>query len=209
VLALTINSQSLAGRDPRRYFDGKFSRLLDAALTAARCAGIFDDRALASTLSTSPSDCQEALLVSYLPPTGALRALVWLLAGFGPGPTASFANLYSRKLQRRLCAGFRLVEGDRQVIAQIRTARWSTAASSSTGGVSEPKDVAEPAKDVSNVGGVEVGASGSACDSGVTELVVPTALLGIGQNRVSLGGFFEVVLGFGIARIPIGVILEG
>ena len=98
VLALTMQPQPLAGRDPSWNLDGQFSRLFDAALTVARRAGILDHLALAATLSAGPSDGQEALLVSNLPPTGALRACLRLLAGFGPGPTASFADLDPRNL---------------------------------------------------------------------------------------------------------------
>ena len=42
----------------------------------------------------------------------------------------------------------------------------------------------------------------------VAELIVALALIVVGENLISLGGFFELGLGLGIVRVAIRVILE-
>ncbi len=51
-------------------------------------------------------------------------------------------------------------------------------------------------------------AAGAAGDAGVTEAVVASALVVVGEHGVGLGRFLEFVLGRLVAGIPIGMVLK-
>ena len=48
----------------------------------------------------------------------------------------------------------------------------------------------------------------AAADAGVAEAIVAGALVGVGEHRVGLGRFLELLLGRLVARVAIGVVLQ-
>jgi len=54
-----------------------------------------------------------------------------------------------------------------------------------------------------------VKAAAVGADSGVAEAIVGSALVAVGEDGVSLGGFLEAVFGCGVAGIAVGVVLHG
>ena len=68
------------------------------------------------------------------------------------------------------------------------------------------EDVVEHREDVADV---HVGKVVLAVDAAVAELVVAAALLGVGEDLVGFGAFFELELGFGFVAVgAVGVVLH-
>ncbi len=104
----------------------------------------------------------------------------------------------------------RLLERDLEVVAQVGAALRSAAPPPAAEHVAEAEDVAEPAEDVLEAGedgGIEA-ARGRAAETGVTEAVVHVALVGVGEDRVGLGRFLELLFGCLVAGIAIGMVLQ-
>src|SRR5262249_42578699 len=105
----------------------------------------------------------------------------------------------------------RLFERDFEVVPKVRAALRATAAAATTEEVSEAEDVPESAEDVLEPvenGRIEAGARAGACDAGVTEAIVQSALLAVGEHRVRFGRLLEFFLGGLVARIAIRVIFH-
>src|SRR5262245_24679101 len=123
-----------------------------------------------------------------------------------------FARLLSRDLDRRLDAGGRFFERDLEVVAQVRAALRASAPASRSEDVAEPEDVAQAREDVREVGEdgrIETRPGSGPRDAGVTETVVEAPFLAIGQHGVRFGGFLELILRLSIARVSVGMVLEG
>ena len=155
-------------------------------------------------------DGEEALLVAHLSPAAALRACLRARAARRARPVAVVARLLPRHLQRRLGAGRRILERDRQVVTQIGAPARPPPLPARSEDVPEPENVPEVAEDVVEVaerGRIEAGAPGAG-DSRVTELVVARPLVRIGEHAVRLGGFLEAFLRGRVVRIPVRVVLQ-
>ena len=104
---------------------------------------------------------------------------------------AGLAVLLPRNLDRRFGAGCGFLEGDFEVVAQVGTALRSAAAATAPERVAKPEHVAEDVGEVAELGEdgrVEAGpAPGRRADAGVPEPIVGAALVGVGQDGVSLG----------------------
>src|ERR1700689_1760648 len=104
-----------------------------------------------------------------------------------------------------------LFELDGQVFAQIRAAlNPAAAASAASHDIAKSKELAEDFTQVLEWRALETRAR--ACRtaySGMAVAVVERALLGIGQNRVGLGHFLELLFRIRIVGIPIGMVLHG
>ncbi len=94
---------------------------------------------------------EEALLVAKLAGALALCAGFCLGAGRRTGSLAGLAGLFARNLDRRLCAGGRLLEGDLQIVAKVRAALRPAAPPPRAEDVAEAERVAEPGEDVGKV----------------------------------------------------------
>src|SRR6185295_9586793 len=73
--AFTLETQLLAGRDPRRNLHRDFAFLGDAPRALTRLARIADDFSRAAALRAGARDGEEALLEPHLTLPAALRAL--------------------------------------------------------------------------------------------------------------------------------------
>ena len=208
VLAFAGQAQALAGGDAGRDLHLEVALLGRAAVAAARLARLGDDAAGAAAVAARLGDGEEALLVADLADAAALRTRL------RPGPArraralARRAGLLARDADLRLGALGRGLEGDLEVVAQIGAAARAGAAAAE--GVAETEDVAEPAEDVAEVGEhrrVEALAA-ALVHAGVAEAIVGGALVAVGEDRVGLGRFLELLLGRVVARVAIGVVLE-
>src|SRR5262249_34930828 len=108
-------------------------------------------------------------------------------------------------LDRRLDAVGRFLEGDLEVVAQIRAALRAAAPAAA-----EAEDVAEAAEDVLEAvedGGIETARAraGPGVHAGVAAAVAEPALCGVGEDGVRLRGFLELFFGRLVARIAIGM----
>ena len=103
----------------------------------------------------------------------------------------------------------RLVERDLQVVAQVGAALRAAAPAPAAEDVAEAEDVAQAAEDVLEAGedGRVEAAGGGAAEAGVAEAVVHVPLVGVGEHRVGLGRFLELLLGRLVARVAVRVVL--
>ena len=65
------------------------------------------------------------------------------------------------------------------------------------------------AEDLLEAAGGEAAEAAALLEGGVAEAVVLGATLGVGEHLVGLRGFLELLLGGRVARIAVGVMLEG
>jgi hypothetical protein len=178
--------------DARRDLDREGLLLLQAPLAVAVRTGILDNGARTLTVRASLLDREEALLHSHLAGATACGTSFGLGAGLGARAAAVMALHQGRDADLDLLARDRVLQGQREVIAQIRSPMNAPpAATTSAEDVAEhvPKDVAEA-----------LGASGSATEPArgvhtrMTELVVSRSLLGVAQDLVGELGLLELLL---------------
>ena len=104
--------------------------------------------------------------------------------------------------------------------AEVRAAERLTSAASASEATkaSEVKaataeEVAEAAEDILHAHAAaeasSTAAGGTATDTGVTELIVALALVGVTQHVIGLGQLLELLLGLLIPGVLIGVVLDG
>ncbi len=165
--------------------------------------GVLDDLAGPATGRTRLLHGKESLLHPHLPHTITGTAGFWPGALFRPAALAGITFLMAgnANLDGLALDGFFKVK--LQGVTQVR-APGVAAATAST------KDVAEDvAKDVGETAAATTkAATGLAIDTGVAELVVCRTLGGIRQDFVSFARLLELVLGFLIVRVTVGVILH-
>ena len=90
-----------------------------------------------------------------------------------------------------------------------RTATATAATKSAEAHVAE--DIAELSEDVAKVHALESAAAKSACaiHACCAELIVACALLGVAEHLIGFSGLLELLLGFLVARVAVGVVLDG
>ena len=71
------------------------------------------------------------------------------------------------------------------------------------------EDIAEHVENVIHAHSAAKATESAAVQSGGTKLVIPATFVGIMQDIISLGGFFEFLLCFLISRIPVRMIFYG
>ena len=176
-------------------------RLDDLALPPAAGAGGDVDH-LAEHRLADAADLAAAL---------ALRAGRRFRAGLGARARAGFAAAQDAELDLLLGALDGLLEGDPQVVAQVRPGLRATAPGGATRGATEERveDVAEAAEALEP----RSRAPGPSVDAGSPECVVALTTLRVGQDLVGLAGLLEPGLGLGVlvdVRMPLlGELAEG
>ena len=123
---------------------------------------------------------------------------------------ARVTGLVARNLDGGLGSPGGFVEGNLEIVPEVRAALRS-AAPRAAEEIAESEHVSEAAENVLEAVeycGVEA-ARGGAAKAGVPEAVVHVALVAVGQHRVRLGGFLELVFSFLAAGIAVRVELEG
>jgi hypothetical protein len=97
---------------------------------------------------------------------------------------------------------------DAEIISTLRTIASAPAAGSAEHPTEEvSKEIAEILED-NFFETAAAGAEAATVHAGVAEAVIPLALVGTGENAVSLGGFLEFFFRYGVARIAVRVILH-
>src|SRR5690606_13174415 len=208
VLAFTVEAEALAVGNAGRNLHRHPAILRGAAGATARGAGIAHDAPGGAAGAARARDDQEALLEPELARPAAVGADVGRRARGRARAVAGRARLFARNLDRLFAAGVRLVERDLEIEAQVGAAHRPLAARPAA----EAAEAEEVTEDVGEVGedvGVEAARTGAlARHPRVAEAVVAGALLGIAEHGVGLGRFLEALLGFGVARVAVGVVLQ-
>src|SRR5262245_42689607 len=210
VLAFAVQAQALPRGDARRNFSGDPALPADASGAAAGLARLADHAARPAAGGAGTRDGEEALLETLLSGGLAVSADFGRAARRRARALARLAGLFARNLDGRLGPGERLLEGDLEVVAQIRAPLRSTATAASAEDVAEAEQIAEIPEDVLEARervGIEP-ARADAAHARMPEAIVHRSLLGIRDDRIGLGGFLEVFLGFVIARVPIRVVFQ-
>ena len=110
---------------------------------------------------------------------------------------------------RGLRALGRFLERDFEVVSKVGAALRSRPPPAAAPNTSpKPKMSPEPAEDVFEAGEDARIEAGAAAEPGMAEAVVHAPLVGVGQDGVRLGRFLELVFGFLVAGIAVGVILQ-
>ena len=123
---------------------------------------------------------------------------------------AAVASLHARDLDLGGQAEHRLFEGDFQIVADVFAALRAVAtraAASPPNRSPKPKKSPRMSPKSAKVSGLKPWLAG-ALHAGMAVAIVGGALLRVAQNAVGLGGFFEFLLGVGIVRIAIRVVLQ-
>ena len=154
---------------------------------------------------------EEALLVAHLTRAAALRALLGLRAGRGPAPAAGLAGFEPRDAQLRGHPRGGLFERHLKVVAQVGPALRGSparACGATAEHVAEAEEVAEYVLDAAEPLRAPARARRSARDARVSEAVVARALLGIGEDGVSLSRLLELLLGLLVAGVFVRVVAD-
>lgn len=96
-------------------------------------------------------------------------------------------------------------KGNLQIIAKIGTP-FRTSSPAPPKNIAEAEELAQYVAEISK--GARVKSAESALQPAVAVAVIAGALFGIAQNTVSLGGFFELLLGAFVIRILVRVVFE-
>ena len=168
----------------------------------AGLAGLFD--LLAATVAAGAGLLQgeEALRHPHLTLAIASAALIYFAARVRAGARAGAAADYGRQGELDLVAFRRLLQIDLEVVLHI----LATLAPPPTASAAEEigKDIGE---DIRNVNAFSAEAA-LTIDPSVTKAVVGFALLGVGEHFVSRVDFLELLLGFGVIGVLIGMVLH-
>jgi hypothetical protein len=159
----------------------------------------------AVTLRTALREHHEAARCGDLPCAVAGGACLALGAGLRSGALASFAWGRSAQADLALATGERLFQREALLHAHIRATRRpvSSLATATPAATAEElrKNVLKVAEDV----GAHLRA---ALDAGVTEAIVATALVFIGEDLKRLCRLFEARFGGTVAGVAVGVVLQ-
>src|SRR5438034_134771 len=204
--------------DARRHVDAQRLLSFDAAIAAARRAGVGDDgplpRARGARGNGEQLAEQRLRLAAHFARTAAGAARGCLRPRLGAAAAARRARLEGADAHRLRGPGGDLVEGEPQGDLQVGPAPLIAlrALAASEQGV-EAAQVPEIAhEDAERFGEVEVReaeARPPAAQAGLSVAVVGSALVGVAQHLVGLGDLLELFLGRFVPVVAIGMVLHG
>src|SRR5688572_13122004 len=206
-LALAADAHALSGGDPGRNLHRQLAFLLHPAQALARRTRLGNDRSRSAALPAGSRHGEEALLVAQLSAALALRAGRRFRTLGGARSVARLARLVAWDLDAGFGTRGGFLERDFEVVAKVG-ATLGTSAPAAAEDIAESEDVAKAAKDVLEPREhrrIEAAGRGAA-QAGVAEAVVHMPLVGIGEHRVRLGRFLELVFGRLVSRIPVGMV---
>src|SRR5215471_9112911 len=211
VLSLAVETKALPGRDSRRDLRGEFALAAHAPGATARLTGTRDDLARAAARRTGTRDGEEPLLKTKLAGSSTMAAGFRAAARRCARSLARLARFLARDLNRGFGAGVGLFERDLEVVAKVGAALRTAAPPASAEHIAEAEQISEAAEDVFEAGeraGIE-SARPDAADPGVAVAIVGGTLVRVAQHRVRFGRLLETLLGLGIARVLVRVVLDG
>src|SRR5262249_9122189 len=138
-LALTLESQLLARGDAGRDLHGELPLTRHLAGAAARRTRLGDDPPDAPALRAGSGHREEALLEAHLALPAALRADTRRRAGCGARTGARVARFLPWNLNRRFGAARGLLEGDLEVVLDVRAALGTAAPACVAEQIAEPE----------------------------------------------------------------------
>src|SRR5579872_299454 len=194
----------------RRNVDGDAADVADAALALAALARRGDDTPLApaAVADHDVDELAEDGLLDAANLAGALAGATPLRAGAGLSAVAPAvgAGLPARNLDLLLAAAHGLLEGDGQLVAQVRAALWAGAPGLGASGVGE--DLLEDVAEAAEAEALErIGARARrARDAGMPEAIVCLALLAVAQHLIRFVDLLEALLGAFFA-VDVGMVL--
>ena len=192
-----------AGRDAD--FQGALAPQLPVAVTGL--ARVQHQPAGAAAARAGALDGEEALAGPHPPSAAAAGAGGGAGARGAAGAAAVFAGERGRDLHLHLGAGVSLLQGDLEVVAQVRATGRPARAALLLAAEHVAEDVAEHlVEDVVHVG--EAGPAVRAVDAGVAEAVVGGALLLVGEDHIGLVDFLEPRGGVLAPVIAVGMVLH-
>src|SRR5581483_1248498 len=153
---------------------------------------------------------KESLLGADLARSTAVGAGAHAFAAAAPRarPAAGVAGRQALEFDDLLGAARRLLELDLEVVAQVVAAPRARAGASAPGAEEVAEDVGEDFLEA--LGELEAEAAAlRTLEGGVAVAVVLRAPLGIGEHLVGLVDLLEALLGGLVARITVGMVLDG
>ena len=147
--------------------------------------------------------------MAHLAGAVALGAGLGLAARGGAAAGAVGAGHVLGQGQGYLVACGGLLERDFQVVAQVGALHGTGTACAAGGSKAEKvaEDIAEVGEDVFVAGKART--AHAALHAGMTEAVIAGALFGVAQHVIGLGGFLELLFGFGITGVVVGMVAHG
>jgi len=147
--------------------------------------------------------------MAHLTGAVALGAGLRLAARGGTAAGAVGAGHVLGQGQGDLVARGGLLEGDFQVVAQVGALHGTGTACAAGGSKAEKiaEDIAEMGEDVFVAG--EAPTAHAALHAGMTEAVIAGALFGVAQDVIGLGSFLELLFGFGVTGVVVGMVAHG
>src|SRR5579875_1047136 len=208
--ALAREPDARAVLDARRNRNRQRALTLDAALAAALPARILDDAAGAVAGGTGALDGEEALLRAHAALAVAGRAVDRPRARLGAVAPAGVASDERRHAHRRLFAVERLFERDLEIVAQVAAAQvGALLAAAHELAEHLVEDVGESGAEARAEAEIAAARAPAGLEGGVAEAIVGGTLLLVLEDVVGLVDFLEALLGLGVARIAVRVILHG
>ncbi len=196
---------AIARIDARRHRHRQRLLLPHPALSETRVAGIADDLAAALASGARLLNGENGLLHPNLSLTVAGVAGLGDGALGGAGAFAGVALRQRGNLDLGFGAEHRLFEVEFELIAQIGAPEYLRAAA-----LSARENIAEHLAEniAEGFAGAEPAAA-PALETRMPELIVNRALLSVAEHLVGLLGLLELVLGFRIVGISIGMVFHG
>ncbi len=213
-LTLFRNAHAHAAADARR--NRNLNLLAAGGITAAAAGGalILDDLSAAAAIRAGlhvADGAEERLLrINHLSLAAALRAHLRARSRLGAGPAAGGAGVLQIQGQRLGRPEYRLHEADPHARADAGSLhRSARIASGSSASEQVPENISEHVAEVCavKIESTAAEAAGSV-KSGMPELVILPALLGIAQNGIGLRGLLELCRGL-LPRIDVRMVFLG
>ena len=205
----TAHTQAGAGIHTGRDAHHDLAAFFHDALALAAGAGLFDDLTGPLAGGAGHGDLEEALGMAHLAGAVALGAGLGLAARGGAAAGAVGAGHVLGQGQGYLVACGGLLERDFQVVAQVGALHGAGTACAAGGSKAEKvaEDIAEVGEDIFVAGKART--AHAALHAGMTEAVIAGALFGVAQHVIGLGGFLELLFGFGITGVVVGMVAHG
>src|SRR5688572_18180525 len=206
--ALAREPDAVSGVDAGRNLDRQPLVRAHAAVSGTNRAGILDDRAATLATRAGLLDREDALADPHLAGTGTGFASHRRVTARGARAFALGALLDGLEIDLRRRSEDRLLEIERELVAQVGAAEHCIAPASSRSAEDVAEHVAEDVAEGIRRAEARTGPARRVQPCPAV-LVVSRALLRIGQDLVGLLGFLESLLGFLVVGVAVRMVFHG